>query len=137
MTASAPVPLSIGSVVGGMNAGAMSWREEIGMLMRLVRDRREFLTTPVNVNAVYHVPGNVRPQLEFQGVRTGAYSKREKQLVVQVALPPEVADDPQVTLLACLREAIGAAEDYVSQRGLADGLPEIRAFIDEISNGAR
>lgn len=78
--------LSIGSVEGGSSAESRQWRDGITRLTQRVAEAREGLAPAVNLNVVFQVPGDlVRP--DFEGVRTGHFSKQQNLLVVQVALP--------------------------------------------------
>lgn len=117
--------LSIGSVVGGSTLSNRRWRDAIGELTRAVADVRADVSSPLNVNVVFHVAGNViRPN--FEGARTGRYSKADRLLLVQVALPDGVPDDPAGYLRAALMQAIREAEEWARRRSIASGLDALR-----------
>ena len=68
--------LSVGSVVGGATPANRRWREAISELASAVSDSRASVSSPLNVNVVFQVPGDlVRPS--FEGARTGRHSRAE------------------------------------------------------------
>lgn len=78
--------LSIGSVVGGSTPTNRTWRDAIRDLTSRVIAARSDVEAPLNVNVVFQVPGDViKP--DFDGTRTGRFSKKDSLLMVQVALP--------------------------------------------------
>ena len=91
--------LSIGSVVGGATSSNRRWRDAITDLTRAVAEARNGVTSPLNVNVVFQVPGNIR-QPDFHGTRTGRYSRAERLLLIQVALPEDVPPNPKGHLRA-------------------------------------
>jgi hypothetical protein len=81
------------------------------------------------VNVVYHIPGDVlRPQ--FDGVRTAKFSKAQRLLMVQAALPDDVADDPAAFVRRALKACIEEAETWARDRGIAQALPELHELAD-------
>jgi hypothetical protein len=117
--------LSVGSVVGGSTSTNRLWRDAIGELTRAVAEARADVASPLNVNVVFQVPGNVvRP--DFEGVRTGRFSKADRLLLVQVALPDEVPDEPGGYLRGALSIAIAEAEEWARRRSVAPDLKPLR-----------
>lgn len=102
--------LSIGAMVGGTNVNARRWRAAIMALAQRVSSLREGVTSPLNVNVVYQVPGEVLPTLDFVGVRSGRYSRSRNLLLVQAAVPGEPPPDMDSVLLNLLDAAIVEAE---------------------------
>jgi hypothetical protein len=86
----------------------------------------------LNLNIVFQVPGNLA-QPDFLGVRTGHYAKNRALLIVQVALPEIVPDEPSEYLRSATEAAISEAERWASSKGLAESLPALRQIIQEIS----
>lgn len=82
-----PEVLSIGAIDGGSTDGGVCKKavQEVG---RAVRLQREGVVSPLNVNVVFHIGGRFQMP-EFEGVRTGTYSKRDRHLMVQAALVPD------------------------------------------------
>jgi hypothetical protein len=117
--------LSIGSVVGGPSSANQPWREAIADLTRSVAEARDAVTSPLNINVVFQVPGSIL-QPDFHGTRTGRYSKADRLLLVQVALPEEVPDEPKRYVRAALSDAIGEAEEWARARTIATDLEALR-----------
>jgi hypothetical protein len=102
-------------------------------LARRVKSERAGVDSPLRVNVVYQVPGEV-VQVKFSGVRTGRYSATERLLLIQAALPvgavPPNAED---ILLQLLDAAIGEADLFAQKKGLTDNpLEEIRALASRL-----
>jgi hypothetical protein len=121
-------PLGIGSVVGGMTDSARIWSEAITRLTIQVDEARRGWSSPLSVNAVFHVPGNILKP-EFEGVRTGTYSKKDGWLMVQVALPEQPPDDVDSDLKERLMAAVEEAERWARRRQVADDLTELRQLV--------
>lgn len=122
-------PLSIGSVVGGPTPANAGWRQAIRELALAVQDARADTASPLNVNIVFHVHGNV-VQPDYEGVRTGRYSEADRLLMVQVALPETAPDDPGAYLRAQAMRALDEAEAWSAKRGRGESLDSLRAVLD-------
>jgi hypothetical protein len=120
--------LSIGSVVGGPRADNAQWREGITRLSRRVAEARSGVRSPLNVNVVFQVPGKMLTP-DFEGVRTGKFSKKDSLLMIQVALPEQLPGDVDANLRDRLEAAVDEGERWARARGLADDLAEIRSLI--------
>lgn len=121
--------LSVGSVVGGATPANQPWREAIRELALGVAEARSGVESPLNVNVVFHVPGNLMAP-KFQGTRTGRFSKRESLLMVQVALPKDTPPDVTTYLKEAAHEAIGEAERWVRRHRTSRDLSHLRAVLD-------
>lgn len=120
--------LSIGSVVGGLTRANAAWREGVKRLGRRVAETRSGVTSPLNINVVFQIPGNmVTP--DFEGARTGTFAASERLLMVQVALPEEPPEDVDAELRDRLRAAVDEAERWARTRHLADELSEVRRLV--------
>lgn len=123
--------VSVGSI-GGVSANANTWRRAIDSLSESVAGARTNVASPLNVNVVYHIHTRDSPN-EFDGVRTGYYSKKLNLLAVQVALP----ETPPPTIEEYLRgqfvAAIDAAERWARRRKVADGLTSLRDLADSLA----
>ena len=117
--------LSVGPVVGGSTSANRPWREALRELVNAVAEARTATASPLNVNVVFQVPGDILHP-DFEGARTGRYSKPDSLLLVQVALPDEVPDDPAAYLRTALGDAIGEAEEWARRRNIAPSLPTLR-----------
>jgi hypothetical protein len=101
-------------------------------LSRKVKSLREGVDSPLRVNVVYQVPGEVVP-VNFSGVRTGRYDPRERLLLVQAALPSVMAPNADEVLLGLLDSAINEAERFAQRKGLADRpLNELRSLAHQL-----
>lgn len=125
-----PDVLSIGAVYGGTWSVDESWRPAIQQVMQEVMALRRGLASPLNVNVVFHVDGGLLPPVDFQGVRTGTFSRRSMHLMVQAAVPRDAVDDERAVLLGLLRDAVVEAETFARQKGVAADLKEVRGIVD-------
>ncbi|HVF06498.1 MAG TPA: hypothetical protein VNA20_16775 [Frankiaceae bacterium] len=117
-------PLSVGVIEGGWSPSMHRWSDAVLRLMRCVRDKREGIETDLRVNVVYQVPGDLLAP-DFAGVRTGRYSKKDRALIVQVALPETAPEDVDADVHGRLLDAVAEAESWARKRRVADGLPEL------------
>lgn len=127
-----PVPvLSIGSVLGGTSPPTRKWGDDIRKLGLRVGTLRAGVESPLNLNVVFQVPGEVAKP-DFQGVRTGRYSKADRLLMIQVALPEDVPPDSDAHLVEAAYAAIDEAERWAKQRGIAEDLTPVREILDRL-----
>jgi hypothetical protein len=124
----AAASLSIGSVIGGQGHAAQQWRDPIRRLQRRVAKLRVGVDSPLNVNVVFHVPGE-HAAPDYEGVRTGHYSRRDALLVMQAAIPAGLAADDRV-LDALLVDAINEAERWAKTEGVTDSLERLKALAE-------
>ena len=103
--------LSIGSIVGGRSPGTARWREAITKLTGEVAAAARDVDSLLNVNVIFQVPGNILKP-DFDGVRTGYFSKKESSLIVQAALPEDAPDDVDDYLKRMLDAAVDEAERW-------------------------
>lgn len=123
--------LSIGSVEGGSSPAARLWRDGITRLARKIAAVREGLVSPINVNVIVQVPGEILTP-DFAGVRTGHFSKTSRLLIVQVALPREPPVDVDMDLKSWVVEAVDEAERWVRKRRPAEGLPQLQELVHSL-----
>ncbi len=110
--------LSLGVIIGGTSA-SRTWEMAVKRLATHVADVRAGVISPLAVNVVYQIPGeHVSP--DFTGVRTGRFSKKNRELLIQVALPSEPSGDPYMEALALLCDAVNEAERFARQQGLVE-----------------
>lgn len=60
----------------------------------------QHVESPLNVNVIYQIPGNILKP-DFEGVRTGHYSKEDSSLIVQAALPDDARRTSTVISSVC------------------------------------
>lgn len=123
--------LSFGSVVGGSTPANRAWQDAIREISKSVVTARADVEWPLNVNVVFHVPGNILKP-DFSGVRTGSFSKQDALLMVQVALPEDAPADPVAYLKNAARAALDEAERWAQSRRIASDLSELRAILDRV-----
>jgi hypothetical protein len=123
--------LSIGSVVGGSTPTNRRWRDAIRDLTSRVVEARSDVDSPLNVNVVFQVPGNIiKP--DFDGTRTGRFSKKDSLLMVQVGLPEEVPEDVEAYLKDAIYAALDEAERWAERRRQPHDLSQLRAILDRV-----
>jgi hypothetical protein len=123
--------LSIGSIVGGATPENRAWRDAIKELTARVVATRSRVEAPLNVNIVFHVPGNVvRPN--FGGVRTGQFSRRDALLMVQVALPDEAPPDPIGYLRDAASAAVEEAGRWAEKRRVVSDIATLRGILERL-----
>lgn len=135
MSAPAPPPvLSIGCVQGGTATRARLWAEAAMSLSRRVRELREGATSPLALNVVFHVAGEVSSP-DFVGVRTGRFDRKASELLVQTAVPDEVPQDRDALLLDLIDEAIEKATEFALRKKLTEApLAELRRLAWQLRN---
>ncbi len=133
--------LFIGSVQGGPEVDASLFGKMEKSLMALaVEERGDFsVGSSAAVNVVYHVPGSIVRTLDYEGLRTGIFSRKQKLLMVQVAVPIAVANSNDVEELAgffvwSLHEANSIASDYFKKKGIKYSEGKFSAMVDSIEN---
>lgn len=123
--------LSIGAVAGGASA-SRAWENAIKRAAQRVIRLREGRSSPLAVNVVYQIPGEVMTP-DFEGVRTGQFSRKDRRLLVQVALPHEPAHDADQEVVDRLSEAIELAEEFARMEAMIEGnLVDLRAIVSAI-----
>jgi hypothetical protein len=121
--------LTIGAVMGGPGV-SREWSDAVMQLGRRVIAVHGSIVSPLSVNVVYQVPGRyVQP--DFDGVRSGRFSRKEARLLVQAALPLKASSDPDGDVRRLLGQAIELAEDFARQEGMIDG--DLRALRELLS----
>jgi hypothetical protein len=120
--------LSIGSILGGGSPWSTAWNDAIRALTIRVANARKGVVSPVNVNIVFHVPGDIiKP--DFEGVRTGSFSKKMSLLMIQVALPEAPPEDIDADLQSRVMQALDEAERWARKRHMADNLSELKKLV--------
>jgi hypothetical protein len=123
--------LSVGAIGGGPGTDRR-WVAAVMALMRAVKEARSLVDSPLAVNVVFQIPGpNLTP--EFEGMRTGLFSRKSSELMVQVALPPEPHESADLEVRCLLRSAVVLAEEFAQREALVDGeLSELRELVERV-----
>lgn len=130
-TVSAQPALAIGAIVGGPGT-SREWSEAVRQLGRRVIALRGEVSSPLALNVVYQIPGRFL-EPEFEGVRSGRFSRKEALLLVQVALLGDPPSDASAEVHRLLRQALAVAEDFAQQEGMIEGgLTELRALLNRL-----
>lgn len=130
--ASDKVPaFSIGAVYGDYDAESKAWDPVIRGVMKEVKGLCDGITTPLKVNVVFYIDGKLARN-EFSGVRTGRFSKRDSELMVQAAVPNGPVDDRRKQLRQLLTDAIDEAEVFAQKKKIASDLTEIRRILNNL-----
>lgn len=103
----------IGSVLGGPEISGTFVDTIITRLAKASHayQKTHGISSEGGLDIVYHVPGSmVHP--EFEGLRTAKFSKKEKMLMVQIAVPTVFENERHLEkfLVEALREAIYLAK---------------------------
>lgn len=126
--------LAIGAIGGVLSNKA--WDAAIMRAMRRVAELRDDYASPLNVNVVFHVPSGRDFTPEFEGLRSGRFSRKLRTLMVQVAVPEgEPKGDPDEEVRRLLLEAIDLAEDFARMEaviGPSERLDELRSIVAAI-----
>ena len=112
--------ISIGAVYRGPELrGADANRQIMAMtkVLNEIRGPLELGKEPL-VNAVFVVPGSLG-MADFEGLQFGEYSKKDKAVVVQVAVPAVAVSRAQFTafLIESLHGANAMAFEFFRQKG--------------------
>jgi hypothetical protein len=124
------VALALSAVIGGTRADP-AWEASVTSVARRVAAIRGGYSSPVCVNVVYRIPGEVTAP-RFVGARIRRYYDEDSLLVIDAALPARPGDDPDFEVLDMLTQAVDKAEHYARSQGIADGLPRIRELLQAL-----
>jgi hypothetical protein len=92
---------------------------------------RDAYDSPVCVNVVYHIPGEVTAP-KFTGIRIRQHYDEDRLLLVDAALPAQPGGDSDHEVRDVLAKAVDRAESYARQQGIADGLTAIRELLQAL-----
>ncbi|WP_333680495.1 hypothetical protein [Dyella sp.] len=109
--------LTFGTLVGGSGTNSHRWKDAVWDLSWRIDGVAKTHTSPLKLNVVFHIPGNMLKP-EFSGVRTGSYFKKLAALMVQVALPEELAEDVPAYIEHVTHLAIDEAARWAVKRRL-------------------
>ena len=120
-------PLSIGTVIGGWSEAKRAWDEAFHAIDGRLTPAMAGLTVPLNLNVVYHLPGEISSP-DWTGVRTSSYSRKLAVLMVQVSVPPGMPPDPGGFIRDTLSAAIDAAEEWAARRHVKADIATLRSL---------
>lgn len=128
--------ISIGAVYHGAELQGSEINRAIMAASKILKDFRVELgqiKTPW-VNAVFVVSGTIA-QVDFEGLEYGDYSKKDKGIVVKVAVPKKVANGKDITrfIIDSLRGANAMAFEFFRQKGEDFPLREAEDLVTKVS----
>jgi len=136
--------LSIGAVYGGPKSEYGLIMEFEKRLMCMVSDMRgdfKFGSTAA-LNVVFHIPGSIIRNLDYEGLRDGKFSRARKLLMIQVAVPKEIAESQDEEaifrfLFDSLREANRIAALYFKKKKIEYSQPKYLGLVDAVEEKFR
>jgi hypothetical protein len=123
--------LFVNSLVGGSLGSAREWAAAVSDITLRVFDAAAGAVSPLIVGVLFQISGETF-KADFEGLRTGRYSKATNTLLIQVALPESLPDSTYDFLVEMLKKAIDVAEDVSRKKNLSDGLPAIRSILAQL-----
>lgn len=125
--------ISIGAIIGGTESAFFD--RVLCEFMRHCESEGHLSGEKVKVNIVYHLPGSIMPP-DFIGVRSAKFSRKDKKLMVQVAVENEMADvrDRNEILdyiIDVADEAIGVAKVKFDNAKIEYAINKDREFLNE------
>jgi hypothetical protein len=89
--------------------------------------------TDGELDLVYHVPGSLF-KVDFQGIRTGRISKKERIMQVQMAVPEAALNAPNLLsiLTDLLRQAVKVGSERLAKKEISFSQEDHLRLIDQI-----
>lgn len=127
--------LYIGELLGGPELSAspgVSALDEIRNAALGLRDQGRSLGDQGSLDLVFHFPGTIF-QPEFSGIRTAKFSRKQKMLMIQIAVPPRIIHVAEHRFfLDSLRAAVGLAAPVFARAGIPFRADDYLAFIQDV-----
>jgi hypothetical protein len=130
--------ISIGTVYRGPELKGSDIWQSIMTVRKTLMEFRGVLGESPWVNAVFIVSGSLGTP-GFEGLEYGKYSRKDKAVVVQIAVPEEVvkAGNHVTFLLKSLHEANAMAYEFLKQKGVAFSLTDAEGIVDKAADRLR
>jgi hypothetical protein len=136
--------LSIGTVQGGPEIQNICIGQVIRRLTQIVTEEQAACGVGPwgSLNVVYHIPGRITPDVGFEGLRDATFSRTDRLLMIQVAVPHEVAasedaSDVTLFLIDSLRQANALAARYFKQKAIDYSQPDFLSLVDTVEKQLR
>jgi len=136
--------LSIGAVHGGPEtAGLLIGKFEKRLMCMVSEMRGDFkFGSAAALNVVFHIPGSILRNLDYEGLRDGTFSRKEKFLMIQVAVPKEIVescDKEEIFrfLFDSLREANRIGALYFKKKKVEYSQPKFLGLVDAVEEKFR
>jgi hypothetical protein len=127
--------LTSSTMIGGPSEKTERWDNPLRRLHVAITATANHASSPLKVQIHFQVSGRVW-QPDFEGVRTGGYSRKENCLAVQVALSEEPPPNADAVLFGYLETSVDLAEEWFVRRKLGTDLRELRGIINAIGSGS-
>lgn len=127
--------ISIGAVFKGPELQGSQIDRLILAASKALKEQRGTLGQTPWVNAVFIIPGSLG-SADFDELRYGDYSKKNKAVVVQIPVPKKVVEgsaDPVAFIVDALRGANAMAFEFFRRQGEEFPLRDAEALVDKIS----
>ncbi len=123
------------TMVGGPSEKNERWDGPIHKLTGEITATAERVSSPLRVQVHFQISGRIW-QPDFEGVKTGGYSRKENCLTVQIALGEEPPSNADQALFEYLETSVDLAEKWFVGRNLGTDLRELRAIVIAIGSGS-
>jgi len=126
------VTIFVGAVYGG--GGETSFSAALSSIRRIVKVQRPEQRVDLgDIDLVFHVPGSVRKP-DYHGVRTGRFSRKERMLMIQVAVPEKEleGENPECFIFWAMREAVSMAAAKFKKANIPFSVTDHLALIDTV-----
>lgn len=126
--------ISIGGVYNGPELQGSQINRLIMATSKAVKELRGTLGDTPWVNAVFVVPGSL-DDVDFDGLKYGEYSKKDNAVVVQIAVPKQLAEraDQVQFIVDALHGANAMAFEFFRQREESFPLREAEALVRKVA----
>ncbi len=125
--------LYVGGVLGGPETRTSPVLLALRKASQAAAKYEEEASSGGSVDLVFHIPGSI-VRLDYSGLRTGRFSRKERMLMVQVAVPKEMvfAENPDGFVYSAMREAIHIAAPRFQKAKIAFSVEQHLALVDAI-----
>jgi len=130
--------LYLSDVLGGPEQIDKGFHNELHAICKQKELYHDKLTNPhdASLNVVFQYPGSLL-QPNFTGIKTGRYSRKDKLLIVYVAVAADVlsANDFAFQYASLLKQAIAEGKKFFDKRGIPFSMDDHFALVDKSLSG--
>jgi len=131
--------ITIGNQFGGAEQRGSLVHSMLNTAMNVAADVRDASYndgTEAWINPIFILPGSVSKP-EFDGFKLGHFSRKQKGVVVMIAVPQRVADGEDIAEFVgiSLREAVRLAAAYFAEKGISFSTLKAEKIIMAIEAG--
>jgi hypothetical protein len=90
------------------------------------------------INPIFIIPGSITT-VEFEGCKIGHFSRKQKGVVVMIAVPHSVAEGRGTVefIIAALRSAVHLAAEHFHKKGVVFSEAKALKMVDDIARDLR